>query len=96
MTMSDVAKVMDTIMSIPGMNETVKMDFKISRKNVLLLYSVIEKGLASKDAGDMTGILEHISEDALKELKAFSEDCLNRAGLMELMEKLKTLGKNSK
>ncbi len=43
LTTNDVAKVYDnyikvygTILSIPGMNETVKIDLKISRKNVLL------------------------------------------------------------
>ena len=48
MTTNDVARVYDTIMSIPGMNETVKIDMRISRKNVLLLNSVIERGLNDK------------------------------------------------
>jgi len=38
---NDVAKIYDTIMSIPGMNEKVKIDMKSSRKNVLLLNRVI-------------------------------------------------------
>jgi hypothetical protein len=38
----DVAKVYDTILSIPGMNEIVKIDLKITRKNVLLLNRVME------------------------------------------------------
>ena len=41
LTTTDVAKVYDTILSIPGMNETVKIDMGISRKNALLLNSVI-------------------------------------------------------
>ena len=36
-TTNDVAKVFDTVLSIPGMNELVKIDLKISRKNVLLI-----------------------------------------------------------
>ena len=32
LTTSDVAKVYDTILSIPGMNEAVKIDMRISRK----------------------------------------------------------------
>ena len=32
LTTNDVAKVYDTILSIPGMNETVKIDLKMSRK----------------------------------------------------------------
>lgn len=92
MTTSDVTKVMDTIMSIPGMNETVKMDFRISRKNVLLLYSVIERGLEAKDGGS-AGLPETIPQESLQELKTFSEGCLEKAGLMELKEKLKLLAK---
>lgn len=45
LTTNDVAKVYDSILSIPGMNETVKT----SRKNVLLLNHVIERGLSAKD-----------------------------------------------
>ena len=44
-----------TILSIPGMNETVKMDFKILRKNVLLLNSVIKRGLSPKDDASSIG-----------------------------------------
>ena len=43
LTTNDVAKVYDTILSIPGMNETVKIDLKISRRNGLLLNSIIER-----------------------------------------------------
>ena len=43
LTTNDVAKVYDTILSIPGMNDTVKIDLRISRKNVLLLNHVIER-----------------------------------------------------
>lgn len=48
LTTNDVAQVFDTILSIPGMNELVKIDLKISRKNVLLLNHVIERGLLAK------------------------------------------------
>lgn len=93
MTTTEVAKVMDTIMSIPGMNEIVKMDFRISRKNVLLLYSVIERGLDAKEGGEATGLLENIPQETLQELRTFSADCLQKAGLTELKEKLKSLGR---
>ncbi len=43
LTTNDVAKVYDTILSIPGMNQTVKIDMRISRKNLLLLNSVIKR-----------------------------------------------------
>lgn len=58
LTTNDLAKVYDTILSIPGMNETVKIDMKISRKNVLLLNSVIKRGLNTKDDDKSTNLLE--------------------------------------
>lgn len=88
LTTNDVAKVYDTILSIPGMNETVKIDFKISRKNVLLLNSVIKRGLNGKDDDKSPNLLSSIPEETLKELRSLAEDCLTKAGLTELSEKL--------
>lgn len=88
-TKSDVAKVFDTVLSIPGMSETVKIDLKISRKNVLLLSHFIEQGLLlEKDDSNLMGI---VSEESLKDLKNISEECLQKASLVELNEKLQSL-----
>lgn len=95
LTTNDVAKVYDTILSIPGMNETVKIDLKMSRKNVLLLNSVIERGLTAKDDEKSSNLLNNVPEESLKELRAMASDCLQKAGLIELNEKLNMLG-NSK
>ena len=92
LTTNDVAKVYDTILSIPGMNETVKIDLKMSRKNVLLLNSVIERGLTAKDDDKSSNLLNNVPEESLKELRALASDCLQRAGLIELSEKLNMLG----
>ena len=91
LTTNDVAKVYDTILSIPGMNETVKIDLKISRKNVLLLNRVIERGLSLKPDEKSSGILDIVTEDTLEELTSLANDCLVKAGLTELNEKLKSL-----
>ncbi len=86
---ADVAKVLGTILSIPGMNEMVKVDMKISRQNVLLLSNVIERGLTSIE-GDKNGLLSVAPKEALDELKRLQEDYLDKAGLTELNEKLKS------
>jgi hypothetical protein len=92
LTTNDVAKVYDTILSIPGMNETVKIDLKISRRNVLLLNSVIERGLTVKDADDKSSnLLDVVPKETLNELSSLSDDCLKKAGLTELSEKLNGL-----
>jgi len=87
---NDAAKVFDTILSTPGMSEIVKIDFKISRKNVLLLSSVIERGLSVKES-DKTNLLDVVPKESLQELTSFATDCLQKAGLTELNEKLKGL-----
>ncbi len=92
LTTNDVAKVYDTILSIPGMNETVKIDLRISRKNVLLLNSVIERGLTVKDDDKSSNLLNSVPQETLQELKALAVDCLQKAGLIELSEKLTSLG----
>jgi hypothetical protein len=92
LTTNDVARVFDTILSIPGMNETVKIDLKISRRNVLLLNSVIERGLTVKDADDKSSnLLDVVPKETLQELTNLSDDCLKKAGLTELSAKLNGL-----
>jgi hypothetical protein len=87
LTTNDVAKVFDTILSIPGMNETVKIDMKISRKNALLLNRLIERGLTLKQDEKSSNLLDNLPEDTLKELTSLADDCWKKAGLTELSEK---------
>jgi hypothetical protein len=96
MTTNDVVKVFDTVLSIPGMNDVVKVDLKISRKNVLLLNHVIERGLAAKDGDKPSALMNSVLEENLQELKLFGEECLQKAGLTELSEKLRTLSEIGK
>lgn len=96
MTTNDVARVFDTILSIPGMNETVKIDLKISRKNVLLLNHVIERGLTAPDDEKSAILVSAIPEENLTDLKQLAEECLQKAGLAELREKLQTLNQSGK
>ncbi|OXA78648.1 hypothetical protein SAMN05444397_109153 [Flavobacterium aquidurense] len=93
-TKNDVAKVFDTVLSTPGMSETVKIDLKISRKNVLLLSHIIKMSLGSKKEDSM--LLESISIDSEQDLKSISEECLIKAGLVELNEKLLNLSESVK
>ena len=94
LTTNEVSRLFDTIMSIPGMNEVVKIDLKVSRKIVLLLNHVISKGIELKE--DDGGLLSNVSEEALIDLKNLSEECLQKAGLVELNQKLTTLNEACK
>ncbi|SDF46600.1 hypothetical protein SAMN05216464_118101 [Mucilaginibacter pineti] len=82
-----MAQVYETLLCSPGMNEAVKVDVKINRKTVLLLNSVIERGLTAKDGEQ--GLLELIPKETVEELQQFSDECLKKAGLTELSEKMK-------
>jgi hypothetical protein len=94
MATSVMEKVYETLMCSPGMNEAVKVDLKVNRKTILLLNSVIESGL-NPEAESQTGtFLQLIPKEAADELKEFAEECLKKAGLTELSEKMKSL--NSK
>jgi hypothetical protein len=90
LTTTEMAQVYETILSIPGMSESVKIDLKISRRNVLLLNRVIERGLTLKDDDTSANFLNIVPQDTLQELTALANDCLKKAGLTELSEKLKS------
>jgi hypothetical protein len=82
-------RVYETLLCSPGMNEAVKIDVKMDRKSVLLLNSIIEAGI--NPSGESQELLKLVPADSLTKLKDFAEDCLNRAGLKELSEKMKLL-----
>lgn len=96
LTTNEVAQVFDTILSSPGMNEAVRIDLRISRKNVLLLNHIIERGLSSNGEEGSLSVFAAASGDTLEELKTLANDCLQKAGLVELSEKLAQLNASSK
>ena len=86
MTTNDVAAMYDALLSVPGMNETVKIDLKISRKQVLLLSQAIKQGL-NKD-GMVKELLSVLPKDTGVEATGIADDFLQKAGLSELYGKL--------
>ena len=89
-TTNTITKVFETILSIPGMNDNVKIQLSIPRKNVLLLSKVIERGLTVKDNAETNNILDIAPQETVQELNAISDELLKKAGLIEMNEKLKT------
>lgn len=89
-TTNTIAKIFDTVLSIPGMSDNVKIQLSIPRKNVLLLTKVIERGLYANDSSDENNILDIASKETLEELTEISNDLLKKAGLIEMNEKLKS------
>lgn len=89
---TEIAKIYETLLSIPGMNEKIKVDLRIPPKNVLFLSKIIERGLSSKEIDDKTpGLMEIVSKETLQELILISAEILEKAGLTDMNEKLKAL-----
>ena len=76
-TSKELLKVYETILKSPGMNDPVKLNIKASRRGLLLLCQLIERGLASEDAKSF------VPSDAFTELKALGEELLSKAEFSE-------------
>ncbi|KGO93646.1 hypothetical protein [Flavobacterium subsaxonicum] len=96
MTTNEEAMVFDTLLSVPGMNDVVKIDLKISRKNVFLLNHVIKRGLSTDPEDKDSNLFSNAPEETIKELKDLAYDFLEKAGLVELSEKLSSLSAKDK
>lgn len=87
----EVGLVYETLLSSPGMSDEVKIGLRLSRKNVLLLTYVIEKGLQVKKGEQMEGLLLAAGTGVTEELQRTVADLLQKAGLSEMNEKLSSL-----
>jgi hypothetical protein len=89
---TDLTKVYETLLSIPGMNEPVKIDLRMPRKQVLLLSKVIERGLAENGEETEPSILSLASPEMRDELQNVIGELLGKGGLSEMAEKLRSFG----
>ncbi|MGC4038332.1 MAG: hypothetical protein QM764_20380 [Chitinophagaceae bacterium] len=88
---SEIVKIYETILSVPGMSDEIKVNLKISRKNLLLMTKIIERGLNAKDVEDKSvTILEIMPKETLSKLSEISVELLQRAGLTEINDRLKS------
>lgn len=88
-TKSVLGTVYETLLCSPGMNEPVKIDVKLNRKTVLLLNAVIDAGI--NEGNENNELLKLVPAEDISRLKEFADDCLSKAGLKELSEKMKSL-----
>lgn len=86
----DVTVVYETLLSSPGMNDTVKISLHIPRKNVLLLTRIIELGLSAKE-NEQGGLMQIVGKESITELNELTGDLLQKAGLTEMYNKLNSL-----
>jgi len=90
MEMKEMKLVYDTLLTAPGMEETIKLDARLSRRMILMLTQVIGNGLESKS--QRSGILSVLSEAETKELETLAVTFLEKGGLVQLNKNLQQLG----
>lgn len=61
----------------------VKVDRKVSKNQILLLALILEVGIKERKA-----LVEYFAPDAVTELRAWVDDCLERGQFRELNERL--------
>ena len=89
MANSSLETIYETLLAVPGMHDTVKIDLKIPRKTVLLLTEVITWGMEQKSESGKPAI--SISKESEEELNTIISESLEKAGLTELSQRLKKL-----
>lgn len=78
----------ETLLSVPGMNDNVKIDLRIPRRTVLLFTEVLREGMIQLDNSDTYCLASVLKDEGNEEIKTIIADCLEKAGLTELSTKL--------
>jgi hypothetical protein len=87
---TDLAKLYETLLTIPGMNQSAKINLKMPLRNALVLSKIIERGLQGKDADTNTpSLLDFIPLELTLELQDIPKEILHKTGLQEMNEKLR-------
>ena len=89
MAVSSLETIYDTLLAVPGMHDTVKIDLKIPRKTVLLLTEILARGMGQKSESGNPAI--RISKESEEELNTIIAESLEKAGLTILSSKLKNI-----
>lgn len=85
------ARIFETILSSPGMNEKCKLSLFVSRQSLLLLCRLMEAGLLTKEWPITDDFLQTLPSDSLEEIKALQEEMLRKAGLADFYQRMKTI-----
>lgn len=84
----EVVIVYETLLSSPGMLDTMKIQMQLSRKIVLLLAKVIEVGLLVKADPNTPSILQVLNEADVVDIQQVVAELLSKGGLTSMNEKL--------
>jgi hypothetical protein len=90
LTPKEITDVFDLFLSSPGMKSVVRINFRASRKSVLLLSKIIELGLSTKDNAKNV-FFDAADDQTIEEIKAVSTEIIAQADLAETSIKLNSL-----
>lgn len=87
-TKKEITGMLGILISVPGMDETVKLNLSLQRKQVMLLSNVIREGMKT-DAGMVGDLLAVLPPECSDELVRISSELDEKAGLSDLQQKVK-------
>jgi len=87
-TRKEIAGMLEILVSVPGMEDTVKLNLSLQRRQVMLLSNVIREGMKT-DQGMVGDLLTVLSPECSNELMRISSELDEKAGLSGLQEKVK-------
>jgi hypothetical protein len=85
------SKVIEMLLSSPGMNEKCKVVLSLSRENIIFFSRLIEVALLSEGKQVDDDILNVVSKNSLEEFRQVQEEVLKKGDLTDFYQKLKTL-----
>jgi len=84
----DKLRILETVLSSPGMAEKCKISVQVSRQTILLLGRLIEAGLDSESSDELLSVLP---KESVEELRTVKEELLKKGDLTDFYMRLKTL-----
>ena len=90
LSIKDAAIVYETLLSSPGMNDSIKISLQLPRKSVLLLAKLIELGLTIKEE-EKSSLLQALKGSGAEGIHQVNTQLLQKAGLTEMYERLNAL-----
>lgn len=90
-----VAEFYEMLFTLPAMNKEVKINLRISQKNVLILSKIIELGLVNKTANEAEGLFSVVNDASLEEIKRICTELLSSSGLTETYNRINSLQKKA-
>jgi hypothetical protein len=90
LSQKDAAIVYETLLSSPGMNDTVKVSLQLPRRSVLLLAKFIELGLNMKEE-EKSALLQALNGSGAEQVGQANHQLLQKAGLRDMYDRLNAL-----